>query len=101
VDFCFAWKIGVPSFYSKRGVIWPTLEALDEVFQMGLLIDDTECIKKLSEGFYHHSGEILDGCILAMDGLAVWTCAPFNTEVLKNKDFMYQQGSLLILFSWL
>ncbi len=71
VDLCFAFGIGVSSFYSDRGVIWPTIEALDEVFQMGLPINDPVCLEQLSRGFYDHSGGILDGCVIAMDGLAV------------------------------
>jgi hypothetical protein len=71
VDLCFVWGIEVSSFYSDRGVIWPSIEALDEVFQMGLPINDPEFSEQLSKGFYDHSGWILDGHVIAMDGLAV------------------------------
>ncbi len=97
MDLCFAFGIGVSSFYSDRGVIWPTIEALDEVFQIGLPINDSVRLEQLSRGFYDHSGGILDGCVIAMDDLAVQTRAPFKTEVLKRKGYRYQKGSFAII----
>jgi hypothetical protein len=56
---------------------------------MGLPINDPACLEQLSRGFYDHSGGILDGCVLAMDGLAVQTRFPFKTEVPKRKNYRY------------
>ncbi len=97
VDLGFAWGIGGILFYSDRGVIWPTIEALDEVFQMGLPINDPVRLEQLSKGFYDHSGEIFDGCVIAMDGLAVQACAQFTTEVNKQKNYRYQKGTFAII----
>ena len=37
INLCFAWGVGVSTFYSKRGIIWPTIEAIDMASEMGLL----------------------------------------------------------------
>jgi hypothetical protein len=36
IDICFAWGISEASFYSDRGALWPTIEALDKLFELGL-----------------------------------------------------------------
>lgn len=48
----------------------------------GLPINDTEKLDALSKGFYNHSGGILDGCVLAMDGFAVLIWQPYEYEVV-------------------
>lgn len=42
LDLCFAWGISKASFYSDRGVLWPTIEALDkcEDYNIGFPIDN-------------------------------------------------------------
>ncbi len=32
LDLCFAWGISNSSFFSKRGVLWPTISAIDKAF---------------------------------------------------------------------
>jgi hypothetical protein len=68
IDLCFAWGISKSTFYSERGVLWPTIEAIDIAYEMGLPLHDIDQLEELSQGFCDHSGGILDGCILAMDG---------------------------------
>jgi hypothetical protein len=80
------------------GVIGPSIEALDEIFQMGLPINDPVCLEQISNGFYDHSGRILDGCVIAMDGLAVKTCATFKTGVNKQKDYGIKRAHLSLLY---
>ena len=59
IDLCFAWGIGYYTFYSERGVLWPAIEAIDEVFHIGLPIDDVEKLEKLSQGFHAQSNAYL------------------------------------------
>jgi hypothetical protein len=51
IDLCFAWGIGYSTFYSDRGVLWPTIEALDAAFDMGLPLDDINRLEELSKVF--------------------------------------------------
>ena len=97
VDLCFAWGVGVSTFYGERGIIWPTIEAIDLAFEMGLPLHDVEKLEELSMGFSEHSGGILDGCVLAMDGFAVLTRQPYDKEVLYKKDYRYRKGGFGIV----
>jgi len=80
IDLCFAWGIGHSTFFSDRGVLWPTIEALNNLFDIGVPIYDEAALTALSDGFSTQSHGILRGCIMAMDGLAVKTRAPFKYE---------------------
>ncbi len=75
---CFAWGVAASTIYSERGVIWPTIAAIDLAFHVGLPLDDTDKLEELSKGFYDHSGDIFDGCVVAIDGLAVLTWQPYD-----------------------
>jgi hypothetical protein len=66
-------------------------------YQIGLPIDDTEKLDELSQGFYDHSGGIFDGCVVAIDGLAVITQQPVNHEVKYKKDYCYCKGGFAIV----
>jgi hypothetical protein len=46
IDLCFAWGIGVSTFFSERGVLWPTIEALDKVHKLGFSVDDAFAIEE-------------------------------------------------------
>jgi hypothetical protein len=81
IDLCFAWGVSKTSFYSHRGILWPTVHALDNLLTLGLPLNDESVLNKLSNGFKEHSGGVLDGCILAIDGLAVRVRQPYYTEV--------------------
>jgi len=96
-DICFAFGISVSSFYSDRGVLWPTIEAIDKVFDMGLPLEDVHQLNELALGFKNHSGGILDGCVLAMDGLFVRTRCPYSSETENRKDYVNRKGGFGIV----
>jgi len=52
IDLCFAWGVACSTFYSERGIIWPTIEAIDLAFDMGLPLHDAEKLEELSLGFF-------------------------------------------------
>ena len=98
IDLCFAWGIGIGTFYNKdRGPIWPTIEAIDLAFDIGLPLHDTSRLDELAKGFYDHSGGILDGCVIAVDGLAVRTRQPYDHEVHWKKDYRFRKGGFAII----
>jgi len=98
LDICFAWGLGISTFCdTDHGVLWPTLQAINDVFSMGFPIDDEEKLEELSRGFSEHSSGILDGCVLALDGLGVCTRCPFKTEVSRPKDYRFRKSGFAIL----
>jgi hypothetical protein len=64
---------------------------------MGFLLHDETKLEELSLGFSNHSGGILDGCVLALDGLGVSTCAPYRTEVIHLKDYRFRKSGFAII----
>ena len=87
IDLCFACGISKTSFFSDRGVLWPTIEALDTILHMGVPLGDNFALDELSKEFRIHSKGVLDGCILAMDGLIVRTRCPYRWEVPNQRDY--------------
>lgn len=97
LDLCFAWGIATSTFYAEQGVLWPTLTALDAVFPMGFPVDNADKLEELSKGFCNHSGGILDGCVMALDGFGVSTRCPFKTEVIRPRDYRFRKGGFAII----
>ena len=98
LDLCFAWGLGILTFYdTDNGVLWRTLQAIDEVFHMGFPVNDEDKLEELRQGFSHHSAGILDGCVLALDGFGVSTRAPFETEVIRPKDYQFRKGGFALI----
>jgi hypothetical protein len=73
LDLCFSFGIVSATFYHPNGVLWFTLLAINAALKMGLLVDDIGKLEMLSSRGYKHSGEILDGCVIALDGFGVAT----------------------------
>ena len=44
LDLCFAWGVAVSTFFSDRGVLWPTIEALDDVLKLGFPLNDMQAL---------------------------------------------------------
>jgi len=81
LDLYFAWGVAFSTFFHPNGVLWPTLEANYQAYSLGLPMNDPVKLQKLSDGFYHHSSGILDGCVMAINGFGVATRQPYKTKV--------------------
>lgn len=44
LDLCFAWGLSKAVFYSERGVLWPTIEALDSLIHLGIDLKNEESL---------------------------------------------------------
>ncbi len=47
LDLCFAWGVAFSTFFHPNGVLWPTLEAIDQAYSLGLPMDDPVQLQKL------------------------------------------------------
>jgi len=97
LDLCFAWGLAISTFFHSDGVLWPTLEAIDAAFDIGLPSDDPIQLAQLARGFEEHSCGILKGCVLAIDGLGVSTRQPFKSEVLRPKEYRFRKGGFALV----
>lgn len=77
--------------------MWPTIEALDNNLELGFPLDDETKLQELSRGFREHSGGAMDGCVMAIDGLAIRTRQPFRSEVRHTKNWCYRKGGFALL----
>jgi hypothetical protein len=77
LDLYFACVISSSSFFSRRGVLWPTINAIDKALVLGFPVNDSERLEQIANGFRQNSEGDLDGCVLALDGLGVLVPCPF------------------------
>jgi hypothetical protein len=62
-------------------VLWPTIDAIDQAFQIGLPLNDVEELRRIAREFSIFSrGELL-GCVIAIDGWVCRTRKPYRSEV--------------------
>jgi hypothetical protein len=97
LDLCFAWGVGTSTFYHPDGVLWPTLEAIAAAFEIGLPVDDPLKLEELARGFDEHSCGILKGCVIAIDGFGVSTQQPYESEVIRPKDYRFRKGGFALV----
>ncbi len=97
LDLCLAWGISCSTFYHPKGVLWPMLEAIDAVFDIGFPFNDASALEVLLCSFWEYSFGVLDGCVLAIDGFGVSTWQLFETEVLRPKDYRFRKGGFAIV----
>ena len=74
-----------------RGVVWPTIGAIDSAFTIGLPLSDVVELTKLAEEFAILSHGELWGTVTAIDGWVAQTRKPFADEV---EDIMAAGGWL-------
>lgn len=84
LDIIFAWGVAKATFFStepERGIIWPTMEAINHAFTIGLPMDDTEELDKIAAEFARYSHGELKNCVMAIDGWVARTRKPYHSEV--------------------
>lgn len=51
IDLCFTWGIATGSFYADNGVVWGTMELIDQVFEIGLPLNDRNELDRIAAGY--------------------------------------------------
>ena len=97
-DICLSLDIGFGSFWGERGVIWPTLYALDalEEFEIGIPLNDKQEMKKIAEKFAwmcSNSSEHFWGCVMAIDGWVCSTRKPYEGETKRMSLYLIERFS--------
>jgi hypothetical protein len=92
IDLCFG--LGIPKivFYSERGVLWPTIEAIDLVIPIGLPLNKIDELDRISRAFELQSEGVLKGCIMAIDGLVIRTRQPYRSETQNIRAWCNRKG---------
>jgi hypothetical protein len=77
IDLCFAWEVSKSACFSTYGLLWPTIEALDDIIEdIGFPIDNLLELEEMRQGFNAKNNGIMDGLVMVIDGLIVRTRVP-------------------------
>ncbi len=60
-------------------------------------MNDNERLEQLAEDLRNHSGGVMDGCILALDGLGVIAHCPFKDDMERQRDYHFHKGCFAIV----
>lgn len=71
------------NFFHKNGVIWPTINAIENSYKIGLSLDPDD-LKQISDGFARFSKGHMKECIMAIDGWVCKTLQPNAIDVGGN-----------------
>ncbi len=83
LDITFAYGVSTGAFFSKeyeKGIIWPTIKAINSLFSIGLPIYNEEKLKEMAEEFAVYTKGEMKGCVTAIDG---WVAKSGNLLKLK------------------
>lgn len=84
VDICFEFGVASGSFFVDGGVLWGTMELLNDsstlVFHLTTKRNETK-LRKIAKEFAHYSKNKMDKCVLAIDGWVCRTRCPNAKEV--------------------
>ena len=82
LDICFEFGVAPGSFYHEGGVLWGTLEAIDDAFDLYFPFHDDNFLEQKAAEFAQFSHGHLTNCVLAIDGWVCKTRCPTASEVL-------------------
>ena len=80
LDICFAFGIARGSFYVKDGILWRTMEALNELLVIGFPFHDENALQEMANGFSRFSYGAMTHCVMAIDGWVCRTRQPYLSE---------------------
>jgi hypothetical protein len=92
LDICFEFGVAIGSFYHDKGILWGTIELLDESFQIYFPFDDVNELKAIAKGFEDKGTGNLKNIVLAIDGWVCKTRCPKSNEVRFPLSFRNRHG---------
>lgn len=81
IDICFEFGVAPGSFFVDGGVLWGTMDLLNDLFEIGLPVHDDRKLRKMAREFSYWSKNKMNNCVLAIDGWVCRTRCPMKTEV--------------------
>ena len=97
IDLCFTWGIATGSFYADNGVVWGTMELIDQVFEIGLPLNDRNELDRIAAGYSVYSHGHLTKCITSIDGWVCHTRQPTLAETTMPAAYYNRKGFFGIL----
>jgi len=72
--------VSVLNFFHRDGVLWKTVDAIDNLFTLGLSLGP-ESLRQTANDFSQFSNGHMKGCVMAIDGIVIKTRQPKQNEV--------------------
>jgi hypothetical protein len=82
--------------FQDDGPIWPTIDALNSVFEIRMPYDRSTLEHRAKE-FAKFSHGVMENCVLAVDGWVCRTRAPYKKEVDDVKSFFNRHGCFALV----
>lgn len=92
-DIAHLFGVSVDNFFQANGVLWPTIEAIDQYLKIEFPTNEPE-LQNIANGFAKYTLPCFNGCIMAVDGIIIRTRCPYlseveNTQVYFNRKHIY------------
>jgi DDE superfamily endonuclease len=92
LDICFAFGVSIGSFFKDGGVLWGTIEAINNTLEIGFPLNDPAELERISQGFAEYSYNRMHGCVMAIDGWVMRTRCPTRIEVSNQTAYRNRKG---------
>ena len=92
IDLCFSWGISMGSFYADDGVLWGTMDAINEAFDIGLPLTDSRELSKIAREYSYYSYGHITNVVSAIDGWVCRTRCPTYDEVMFPAHYRNRKG---------
>ena len=92
LDICFEFGISRGAFFCNNGVLWGTMEMLNETFDLGFPFSDDNKLREMATQFAKFSHNKMTNCVLAIDGWVCRTRCPTAKEVKYPMSYRNRHG---------
>lgn len=92
IDLCFTWGISMGSFYTDGGILWGTIEAIDQIFEIGLPLNEVKELQKVARKYSDYSNGHIKNVVSAIDGWVCRTRCPTSDEVMFPAHYRNRKG---------
>jgi hypothetical protein len=92
LDICFEFGVAPGSFFSDGGVLWGTMDLINESFEIGFPFDNDAKLRKIADDFAYYSKNKMNNCVLAIDGWVCRTRCPNLNEVQYPMAYRNRHG---------
>lgn len=92
IDICFEFGVSPGSFYHDGGVLWGTIDMLDECFQIKFPFNNASKLRSMADEFAYWSNYKMNNCVLAIDGWVCRTRCPTTKEVSYPMSYRNRHG---------
>ena len=88
LDLSFGYGVSKSGLFNQtNGIIWKTMEAINNVLEISFPVDDVSKMNDIEIGFRKYSLHRIRGCVMAVDGWVVRTRKPYRSEVSNINCF--------------